>query len=331
MVFIRSYRKSLRRLSYDNPREKRIFAIEPLSKVTPLVRMRTLSLLAINTTMAQDKNNKNRNHLTKEDVDRLVSELQDLSFMKSWHPKKPFELPEKWDEFLRIYEIEKILKNAIASRSAQAHVSLEDFKYAIFEYSVTEYKWMAKKTEDHSPESFRGFFKKVVRSLLTSPKFMREYFGLKLITVDTIDKQTGDSQKVRVIDDKRVSIDETPEGRRPVSETIPSPGGTTSLEARENLRIFMKIVNILQSKYPKLGELFIRYYINEEKIQDIAKDYLRRGEVRVHGILYCDEALWTEDIIERAKKNLQNSMLRCAREKFNAIAIHEDFDYQFGK
>jgi len=315
----------------ENIRKNLIFAISTANKVIPLAQ--ETNNQKYSNSIKYNMSDRNSLTITQEHVDGFISDLQDVSMLEDWHPRTPHELPEKWREFFDFKEIKGILQKALNATCAQGHVSMEDFKYALFEYTLTDYNWISKKSDDHSPESFLGFFKKTVRNLLSNVRFMREYFGLKLAHVTVINNETGEQKQITQKDNRNRSFDDLPENSRPLSDTLPSQDEGKRADEKENLRIFLKIANSMlrDSKKPILGELLIRYCYQKQSIPEIAKDYLRRCLIKVGGAYYPDEESWTPEILESAKKNVLNSMLPRARKKFDAIAIHEDFDYRFGK
>ena len=283
--------------------------------------------------------NKEKRKITEEDVKRFIVELQDMSYLDHWHPKKAKEVPEPWEAFFGFEDIEGILRKAINATCTQGHITLEDFKFAIFEYTVVGYNWLAKKSEDHSPEAFRGFIKKVIRGLLVNVTFMRDYFGIRMIREKKVDEETGEAlideitgkkKTVVKMDTRSVSIDETPEDGRPLSERLSTESEDQKADAKEKLEFFKSIVRSLESnpKYSKFGELLRRYYLLDEEIGVIAVDFLRRGIISVRGWeRSCKEI--PEAIILSAKKNLQNRLLPRAREKFNSKALSWDLDLHF--
>lgn len=322
-----SYRNAPIVLYYDNPMGNRIFAIyvyggdRLVTEVTSVVGF--LLQIKLMTTEKEAS-------ITLEDAKRYMEGLQDVS---CFGPGQSNGLPDLWKEFFGRDDIKSILRKAIYASCSQGRIDEKQLAYAIFEYTIVDYNWVPKELESDDPVSFLSYFKKTVRNLLTNRKFMREHFYIDLIVQKDVSDEESEGKRKRVVkeDDRKIGIDVNPENGRPLADTLPSGNVEKRAEFKENLDIFKSIVKIVEKKYPKHGELLRRYYQDEEDIHDIARDYLRRGVVSVKGKKWYDDSLWTEDIIEGAVKNLQNSMLPKAREKFDLIAIHLDFDYQFGK
>lgn len=272
--------------------------------------------------------------MTAEDAKRFREGLYDTSSLCQW---RPGVLPDLWKEFFGREDIKGILRNAIYASCLQGRHKIEDqikdLADAIFEYTIVDYNWIPEELDHDTPEAFLDYFKKTVRNLLTNRTFMREHFYVDLI-VKKEKRVEGTEEKVKRIvkeNDRKVAIDETPEQGRPLADTIPSRNEDRRADFKESLDIFNSIVKKVEAKYPKHGELLRRHYLLQENLRVTAKDYLRRGLVSVKGKKWCEEGLWTEEILGSALKNLQNSLLPKAREKFDAIAFHMDFDYRFGK
>lgn len=202
-------------------------------------------------------------------------------------------------------KVKVILATAIRAVNKQKEISVEELTNVLFLEAVTnDRSWITKNLDN-----IYSYLKKTVRNFLignSSSAFFKDYFGY-------------DPKFER----KGVSID-TPktDEDRSLEERIPAPDIDSESEqgmtAEEKIESFKHVIKLVTDKKPDYGELLYRYYIDQEKMRDIAIDFLKRG--LIGGRRYEEHEL-TEKIIDDAEKNLQNAKLRRAREKFNEIAL----------
>ncbi len=203
-----------------------------------------------------------------------------------------------------------ILNTAIRAVNKQKEISVEELANVLFLEAVTNDKsWITKDLDN-----VYAYLKTTVRNFLignSSSAFFKDYFGY-----DPKFERRG------------VSID-TPQNDddRSLEERIPAPDIETDSEKgmspEEKIECFKFLIKLVADKKPDYGELLYRYYIQQEKMRDIAVDFLKRG--LIGGRRYEEHEL-TEKIIDDAEKNLQNAKLKRAREKFNEIALSANVD-----
>lgn len=203
--------------------------------------------------------------------------------------------PEYLAEFLLSPDVVAILEAAIRARSLQKKVSVNDFISAIYIYNNDKAAWYL--SDMDNPGAIYGYFQTTIRRYLTDRTFMRNLMG----------------QEIK-LENKCDSIDEKDDGRQSLSEKISNDVQDSSAEiAALKIERFKEILGLLYDKSLKFGELIQRTYIDGEKAESIAMDFWQRG-------------LISASDIESAIKNVQNSLLPRARDKFNDIALEKRYD-----
>ena len=198
-------------------------------------------------------------------------------------------------EFLISPDVRNILEKAINARNLKERVSVNDFVSAIYIYSAENPAWFSKEMDN--PGGVYGYFKTTVGRLLTNRKFMRSLMGID-------PKIDGNCDSLDAKEDDKLSLGEK------LSE---KESDNSSEIAAVKVERFREIVCLVYDKSLKFGELLHRTYINGEKAESIARDFMQRG-------------LITSPDLDSAVKNVQNSLLPRARERFNAIALEKNYD-----
>ena len=195
-------------------------------------------------------------------------------------------------QFLISSDVTSILEAAIRSRGLQNKVTVVDFVSAIFIYSSSNQQKFPS-AELNDPGALYGYFRTTVRRLLGDRNFMRTLVG-----IDPGIKEDN-------------SIDAKEEGRRSLAETlIYEESDNYSEIADKKVERFREIVSLVYIKNPKYGELLQRTYLNGEKAEKIAEDFVKRGYFK------------NKDTCA-AVSNIQNSLLPRARKQFNLMAEKE--------
>jgi len=214
---------------------------------------------------------------------------------------------EYWGEFITSPDVKLILGNAIYATNLQNKITINDFANAIYIYSVTENsRWFT--IEMDNPGAIYGYFKKTVKSLLFNRKFMRQLIGID----PSLDPQC---ESLDVKFDDKLSVGE---------KLCQKENDTSSEIAEQKIQCFKDIVSLMCDKNRKFGELMYRYYLKGEKAETIALDFLQRGYIDAKG--QTVNGKYSEKQLEAAIKNVQNSLLPRARDKFNTLALEMNFE-----
>ena len=220
--------------------------------------------------------------------------------------------PNVWKEFLENKRVVEILMRALRATCVYGKVTVQDLASAIYIHTVAEdNRWLT--SEKKNPGAIFDYFAKTVRSLLKSRKFMRSLLGFD-----------------PMIDRHSEVIDVAPENNRSLEERLSDQDDEdVSKEiARIKVQVFEEIITLVGEKKTDYGELLRRYYILQEDLRVTARDFMRRGLIK--GRRYTEEEL-TEEEVQKAFNNLQNSRLAHARDKFNEIALSRNFPLLEGK
>jgi hypothetical protein len=204
--------------------------------------------------------------------------------------------PEYLAEFLTSPDVKSILEAAIRACSRQNDITVNDFISAIYIFSKSELNWFEK---IDNPGAVYGYFKKMVRNLLTNRKFMRDLMGIDPKLDGQIDSMDTKEDKDKSLAEKLVEEE------------------TENSSEIETIKVdrFREIVCLVTEKSLKFGELLNRTYLKGEPAESIAVDFLQRG-------------LIISRDIESAIKNIQNSLLPRARDRFNAIALEKNYHFR---
>lgn len=214
-------------------------------------------------------------------------------------------LNENLSVFLLGPDAQIILSNALRAANLSKRVAIVDFTNSILLWSISN-RWF-----DHieKPETIYAFFKTTIRRLITKRSFLKQYMGID----PYLDYQTD-------------SLEAKDDGRKSWDERLTDEETDQSVDiAIQKVSRFQEIVCIVAEKYPKFGELLERYYLKGESPKEIAITFLRKRFIVPKGKESGDS--FSEDQIQAATLNIQNSLLPRARDKFNEAALSKKYDF----